>query len=173
MRFKFINHIIKFDEEFSHIIFRCSNYLDPSWKVRKFFLCPNRYFGAPIGALLVFFYPNNILIKLSAVCFGFISTFLISENILKSIIQRTRPSYSFLRGSYSFPSSHAFNIVVICVLLYFLSEEKSLFGFLVHVTPILFVSFFRVSLGVHYIGDVLGGWFFAILYLTVIVYLLF
>lgn len=89
---------------------------------------------------------------------GLILGHLIGE-LLKYLVLRPRP-YTVLQGvhqlgmlnSYSFPSGHATEVFVACVIL----GKK--YGYLIIFLIIAFlVSFSRVYIGVHYPSDVIGG----------------
>jgi membrane-associated phospholipid phosphatase len=87
---------------------------------------------------------------------------------LKELVHRPRPpgAERFLFGhSWSFPSGHAmgsligFGMLGYCALTY-TSLRTSARQLIVGVCAILtiLIGFSRVALGVHYRGDVLGGW---------------
>jgi undecaprenyl-diphosphatase len=86
---------------------------------------------------------------------------------LKSTVQRTRPIYGaeYLHGhSYSFPSAHAMNSVIVYMMLAFvvvhllgLTGVRRALVYFGAVVIILGVGFSRVYLGMHYPSDVIGG----------------
>ena len=89
-------------------------------------------------------------------------TDIICAQILKPFFERLRPSHLNLEGlnllvpkggKWSMPSNHAANIFSFAVILsYFYNNYKySLFGLA------LLISFSRIYVGVHYLGDVVSG----------------
>ena len=84
--------------------------------------------------------------------------------ITKILVARPRPLEALIKipSSYSFPSGHTLTSLVFYMTLFYLMTEKSntliritfglLFCFLIVV-----VAFSRVSLGVHFFSDVVGG----------------
>lgn len=99
------------------------------------------------------------------------------NKFIKNIIARERPSISALLNAqgYSFPSGHAM-ISIVCygLLAYFLSKKfasqkrliQFLFGFL-----ILLIGLSRYFINVHYLTDIITGFFFGYLYLRMLIYL--
>lgn len=84
------------------------------------------------------------------------------SNVLKHIIVRQRPcnvlgGINLLVGcssSFSMPSNHATNVFAFATPFFFLSRNRLRYLFLFIA---VIVSFSRVSVGVHYPGDILGG----------------
>ena len=93
-----------------------------------------------------------------------VSTLL--NSVLKPLFSRQRPSLLRLvnESSYSFPSGHAMvtaTLFTMLVLLAFWFFKSRLLKFTVTalcVFMILAIGFSRIYLGVHFAGDVLGGW---------------
>lgn len=86
--------------------------------------------------------------------------------ILKRIFERERPNILRLvnETSYSFPSGHAMvNAAVYTMaallVIYYIKDKRWRTGLLIFcsVMPIM-IGYTRVYLGVHYAGDVIGGW---------------
>ncbi len=103
---------------------------------------------------------------------------LIINNIIKFIVHRPRPTTTMLltsESSYSFPSSHAMMSVVFYGLIIYYAFKfiknrficNTLVAFII--TLIFFIGISRIYLGVHYPTDVLFGFIFGIIYLTLFI----
>lgn len=125
--------------------------------------------GGPIGIAIVcsiiFLIPkvrNRVGIPVSIS----IATSFCINVILKRCFARERPDILRLvsESSYSFPSGHAMvNMALYAILVIYtfkLVENKKLKYTLISIMSLLIVAigFTRVYLGVHYAGDILGGW---------------
>ena len=102
--------------------------------------------------------------------------------MLKSLVERPRPTedlVSVWRGheGFSFPSGHAFNIVVVFGLLFYLAPFLLPWRWAVHLVRISSLSMIalvgtsRVYLGAHWPSDVLGGFLFGAIVLALLIYL--
>ena len=87
------------------------------------------------------------------------------NSILKELINRPRPdtAYAHMFQSGSFPSSHAFGVTVIGVLLSYLalkyfSAQQGRVTTAALLVLALGVGISRLYLGAHYPTDVLAGW---------------
>ncbi len=137
--------------------------------------------GGPIGvaaiSLIIFLVPklrNKIAIPVSiTIC----SSFAI-DVILKNIFARERPNILRLisETSYSFPSGHAMvNMALYSMLIIYayklIKKSEIKWGAIAFMTVlVVLIGFTRIYLGVHYAGDIIGGWLlgFAV---TMIVYM--
>ena len=137
--------------------------------------------GGPIGvaaiSLIIFLVPklrNKIAIPVSiTIC----SSFAI-DVILKNIFARERPNIlRFIsETSYSFPSGHAMvNMALYSMLIIYayklIKKSEIKWGAIAFMTVlVVLIGFTRIYLGVHYAGDIIGGWLlgFAV---TMIVYM--
>lgn len=100
------------------------------------------------------------------------------NNILKVIIHRPRPDILQLVevGGYSFPSWHAmtaisfFGYLIYLILIHFKSWTRyvsaGLLGLLIFT-----IGISRIYLGVHYASDVLAGYIFGLIWLSVYIWL--
>jgi undecaprenyl-diphosphatase len=91
---------------------------------------------------------------------------ILSNDVLKNIFTRERPDILRLVSAtnYSFPSGHAMNNAAFyTILMFFIVKStmvrpaKIVWTALCVILPIA-IGFSRVYLGVHYAGDILGGW---------------
>lgn len=125
--------------------------------------------GGPIGVSLVcltiFLVPlfrNKLGIPVGL---AVISSFSLNV-ILKLIFARERPDILRLvhEGSFSFPSGHAMvNMalygVIILYLYKFVEKKRIKIPLIISLMALIIViGFTRIYLGVHYAGDIIGGW---------------
>lgn len=100
-----------------------------------------------------------------------LSVFLLNEGI-KDIVKRPRPGIIRLvsAGNYSFPSGHAMismGSMLFLMYLIIIHINKKRLSMILRIILILYtvvLGLSRVYVGVHYISDVIGGWFFASVY---------
>lgn len=99
-------------------------------------------------------------------------------NLLKLAFMRARPAVDALIDmphSYSFPSGHAVTSFVFFATLAFLAvlHRSSLRRSALYVALCVFaaasIALSRVYLGVHYLGDAVGGWLFGSAWLALVV----
>lgn len=116
--------------------------------------------GTSLFGMLYFFWRKDRAeaIRLPVVVIGT----LILTQILKRIFSIDRPliDAALDATTYSFPSGHASGSIALYGLLAIIFYRRShAFGWIVFfITLVIFVSFSRVILNVHYFSDVLGGW---------------
>lgn len=112
----------------------------------------------------------------------FILTFsgsILSDLLSKVIIHRPRPEAVafYHEGSYSFPSGHAtVAIAIYGFIAYFLIKINKRWKFRINLFFIFLVLIFaigfsRLYLGVHYLSDVLGGYFLGLMWLIASIFL--
>lgn len=135
-----------------------------SWPWITFGLC----------AVLFFIYKRNTA-ALSVVIIGLL-TLAISDytsfEYVKHLVKRERPCWELpgtiwvlksCGGSYGFTSNHAANAAAFVTTLYLYREtfSRTLIAWAIFLA--FLVGFSRIYLGVHYVGDVLGGFVFGAL----------
>lgn len=95
---------------------------------------------------------------------------IILNLLFKNIFNRERPDILRLinETSYSFPSGHAminaslYTVLILLIFQYVKSIPKKLTLSAICVILTAAIGFSRVYLGVHYAGDILGGWFLGV-----------
>lgn len=99
--------------------------------------------------------------------------------VIKELVERERPSISVALHAegYSFPSGHAMNaIVCFGILTYFLtkkinSERGKILVWTMTSILIFIVGMSRYVINVHFLTDVIAGYFFGSLYVFILLYL--
>ena len=98
----------------------------------------------------------------------------ITVSFLKSFLQRPRPAAPLdLVPGYSFPSGHAFNIMLICGFIIYLLwpvwRRSWAYGLalVVSLSLIVLVGFSRIYLRVHWLDDVLAGYAVGVAWLLI------
>jgi undecaprenyl-diphosphatase len=100
-------------------------------------------------------------------------------SLMKIVFVRVRPALDAvpipIPETYSFPSGHAltsvlfFGSLVILIMLHERHLKRSVAASALCVLAALSISFSRVYLGVHYLGDVIGSWLLGIAWLALTV----
>ncbi len=104
--------------------------------------------------------------------------------LIKDNVKRYRPCHNIdiqekvhkvnnkCGGKYGFVSSHATNTMALCVFLVLsvFRKERLIVGILTFY--VLLVSYSRIYLGVHYPGDIIGGWILGLLIAVILFYIL-
>lgn len=124
-----------------------------------------------IGVGLVYFVPVILLVMwfvvsrkvaLHAAVAGVFAWEGISK-VIAQLVDRARPAMSqigakelvFHRPDTSFPSDHSAFLMTVTLTFYFMGQRK--WGHLLLVMTLL-IGIARVGIGVHFPGDILGGW---------------
>ena len=126
-------------------------------------------FGGPIGISLIcitIFLIPKLRNKLGLPVSIAVSTSFILNIILKLIFARERPDILRLvtENSYSFPSGHAMiNMALYTVLIIyaykFIKSKRIKYPLIIAMMLLVIaIGFTRIYLGVHYAGDIIGGW---------------
>lgn len=150
-----LSSLKQLDYRFSQSLFELSKKFPGFTQILKKIL---KVYGVLFTLILILLYPNRVIDKfLVAVAVVFINYGLVEKGI-KVLIKRRRPSYSFIKDSHSFPSSHAFSTLLLSLILIYLTPGIGIFGILLHIIFPIFVGVSRVFTGAHYFSDVVGGW---------------
>ena len=126
-------------------------------------------FGGPIGISLIcitIFLIPKLRNKLGLPVSIAVSTSFILNIILKLIFARERPDILRLvtENSYSFPSGHAMiNMALYTVLIIYayksIKSKRIKYPLIIAMMLLVIaIGFTRIYLGVHYAGDIIGGW---------------
>ena len=125
--------------------------------------------GGPIGVFLIclaiFLIPklrNRLGLPVSIA----VSTSFVLNIILKLIFARERPDILRLvtENSYSFPSGHAmvnmalYTVLIIYAYKFIRSKRIKYPLIILMMILVIAIGFTRIYLGVHYAGDIIGGW---------------
>ncbi|ANQ49646.2 phosphatase PAP2 family protein [Flammeovirga sp. MY04] len=98
----------------------------------------------------------------------------IASQIIKKLIQRPRPSHDpviehlvhtlhgYKGGAYGFVSSHASTSMAIALFFYNAWKKRFPWAVLLFLWTIVY-SYSRIAVGVHFVGDIIGGWLVGLL----------
>jgi len=169
-------------------LFLFLNQFHSGWADIFFYYVSHRFFWIPLylavlGGLIYKYKQKAIPIFIFLVLAVLVTDQ--SCNLLKNTVQRVRPSHTteltsqihlidypdgklYRGGKFGFPSSHATNSIVFAFfVIFFLSEKRKWITFAAICWAAL-IGYSRIYLGVHYPGDLLGGYiigtFFAFLF---------
>lgn len=92
------------------------------------------------------------------------------DNVLKALVDRARPHLANPVASApgkSFPSGHALEsfvgvAIILVVVLPLIRRAWQVVSIAVAIVVLALIGFARVTLGLHYLSDVVGGWIFAV-----------
>ena len=127
------------------------------------------YIGDPAAViticLILFFIPKSRMTIALPISAAVIISALLNV-ILKDIFARERPNILRLinETSYSFPSGHAminstlYTMFILLIIRFIKNKPMKMALAIACVILTIAIGFSRVYLGVHYAGDVLGGW---------------
>ncbi len=127
-----------------------------------------------IIVLLIFIFKR----KYSYVLIANIMANTLFNNAIKMLIQRDRPIWkTYTLTDYSYPSGHAmsslafYGLIIYLIIKYYKGKTKYPIIIILSLL-ILIVGFSRIYLGVHYLTDVLGAYFFDLIYLSIFITLI-
>ena len=169
-----MNDFINIVESFDYEVLLFINSLNNSFLDEIMWLFSSSLFGIPFYILFIFlltriynpmqvFFLVIILLIVVSLCD------LSAKHLFKEVFERYRPSHNlvlkdqlhlvnnYTGGKYGFVSSHAANMAGLSTMLYFLLNHRFVkIGYML-VPFVLFISYSRVYLGVHYVSDIVGG----------------
>lgn len=143
-----------------------------------FYWISDRFIWIPLYIILVFFLIKKWKKRVIPILVALILCVTLTDqtcNVIKKSVERPRPSHElalsgqvhlvakpdgtlYSGGPYGFPSSHAANSLTLALfVIFYLSDRRKWFVILM-LTWSLLLSYSRIYLGVHYLGDILVGW---------------
>ena len=143
-----------------------------------FYWISDRFIWIPLYIILVFFLIKKWKKRVIPILVALILCVTLTDqtcNVIKKSVERPRPSHElalsgqvhlvakpdgtlYTGGPYGFPSSHAANSLALALfVIFYLSDRRKWFVILM-LTWSLLLSYSRIYLGVHYLGDILVGW---------------
>ena len=125
----------------------------------------------PLYLFFLFFmirkYKWNTLIILVFAALMILASDQLSD-LVKDMVQRLRPSNqpglmvhiveAYKGGTYGFYSAHATNTCSVVIFMIILLGRKYAYVYIPAILWLLFTSYTRIYLGVHYPGDIFAGW---------------
>ncbi len=159
-----INKILEIDQSASHRLL-LSEDKECLRKFAAFFAHSGDSWFLEIGLFLIWIFTKGIWHSYSALFAGAIIIQAVLVIAIKFLIKRRRPEGdwgSVYRNTdpHSFPSGHAARMIMLSIISFGLGIH--LLGWIVLIWGIC-VSFARVSLGVHYLIDIIAGWVIGII----------
>lgn len=159
-----IKKILEFDQSASHRLL-LSEDKECLRKFAAFFAHSGDSWFLEIALFLIWIFTKGKWHSYSALFAGAIVIQAILVIAIKFLIKRRRPEGdwgSVYRNTdpHSFPSGHAARMIMLSIISFGLGIH--LLGWIVLIWGI-FVSFARVSLGVHYLIDIIAGWVIGII----------
>jgi membrane-associated phospholipid phosphatase len=159
-----LKFILEIDQKISQLFFLSEDKIQLR-KFAAFFAHSGDSWFLEIGLFLTWLFSRGVWHRYSALFAGAIIIQATSVLALKFIIKRRRPEGDWgavYRNTdpHSFPSGHAARVIMLAFMCFGLDMTQ--LGWLVLVWGIC-VSFARVSLGVHYLIDIIAGWIIGII----------
>jgi undecaprenyl-diphosphatase len=166
----FINIIESLDQRITLSI----NSLNHFFLDEMMWLFSSTAFGIPFYLLFIYllsriYNPNQVIFLIIILLVVVSLCDLSAKYLFKEVFERYRPSHNlgfkeqlhiinnYRGGKYGFVSSHAANMAGLSTMIFLLLKHRFVKIAYLLVPFVLFVSYSRVYLGVHYVSDVFGG----------------
>ncbi|KYG65736.1 hypothetical protein AZI86_01280 [Bdellovibrio bacteriovorus] len=159
--------LIQLDQKIFYLI---NHVLTAPWvdfffiQLTDFTKTPAFYVLLPVILIIVFrqFGLKGLTVLFLAVLFSSLAD-VISSSLIKEFVARPRPEFSSLpfevilrrpsEGSFSFPSSHAFDAFTLASFIFYFCRSWGVFS----LTLAALIAYSRVYVGLHFPGDVFAG----------------